>query len=210
MQKAARSSAAKGTVPAASGVLADAGPSMQVLRAQMEQSNTSESSEGSSGSWLDRARQGLGRVGEGISDVASNVWNTATETVNDLYTGATAWHFEGREARNGPPPSREELEGADSEWQLLPTEMSVFHDNGVGEPELKYIHPDGREAVIDGDTGEHVTDPRYVATYNYVNPMTFEEVEGLSDLPAWAGSNIGHFVADVIPYFIGGNVRGEH
>lgn len=76
-----------------------------------------------------------------------------------------------------------------SGWTLLPASMSVYHDNGKGAAEQvragcaaadppssdrtvvvlqKFIHSDGREAVVDGDTGKIYLDPRYMPTYNYV------------------------------------------
>ncbi len=55
-------------------------------------------------------------------------------------------------------------------WTELPPSQSVFHDNGTGLPERKFIHVDGREAVYDGDTGQVITDPEVAGTYNYVNP----------------------------------------
>jgi len=85
--------------------------------------------------------------------------------------------------------------------------MAKYHDNGVGHPEKKFIFPDGREAVYDGDGGKLVTDPRYRGAYNYVNPSA----------PTWnpltwtraAVRGAGHFVADMLPYYIWGNYRQE-
>lgn len=127
-----------------------------------------------------------------------------------LYKKLTAFHFEGREEKNGKPPGYDELTAPGSEWKLLPEAMSVFHDNKVGKPELKFVHPDGREAVIDGDTHEPVTDAKFMPTYNYVNPMPMDDIKGPADLIKFAGKNLGHFFADVVPYAIGGNVRGEN
>jgi hypothetical protein len=47
-------------------------------------------------------------------------------------------------------------------------------------------------------------------TYNYVNPMAASEVDGVGSALEFAGRNAGHFLADVVPYYLGGNVRGEH
>lgn len=35
-----------------------------------------------------------------------------------------------------------------NDWILLAPELSVLHDNGIGDSELKYIHPDGRVLLI--------------------------------------------------------------
>ena len=78
---------------------------------------------------------------------------------------------------------------------------SEEHDNKRGKPELKYVLLDSsgwgsREVVFDGDTLEPITDPRYMGTYNYVNFRgTFV-------------TGVGHFLFDMLPYYIGGNVRG--
>ncbi|WP_299003637.1 FG-GAP-like repeat-containing protein [uncultured Shewanella sp.] len=128
-----------------------------------------------------------------------------------LWKKATSWHFEGRDARNGNLPNYEQATGQGSEWTLLSTDQSIFHDNGVGKPELKFIHPDGREAVFNGDTLSLVTDPKYVGTYNYVNPAPVPDK--WYDVGGWgvyAGKGFGHMVLDVAPYGVGGNVRGAN
>lgn len=122
----------------------------------------------------------------------------------------TDWHFEGRRRLNKEKriPSFEEIQN-NPKWTLLPQAMSVFHDNGKGKPELKFVSTDGREAVFDGDTHELLMDPRFMPTYNYVNPMKASEVDGVGSAARFVGKNIGHFAADVVPYWIGGNVRGN-
>ena len=69
------------------------------------------------------------------------------------------------------------------------------------------MHRDGREAVFDGDTGRLITDARHGGTYNYVNPRQWE---GIQSAPGYVAGNAGHLVADVLPYAVGGNARGEH
>ena len=108
------------------------------------------------------------------------------------------WHHKGRDARNTNLPVTPPAQG--SGWVELPSSQNIFHDNGKGKPERKFIHPDGREAVYDGDTGELVTDPCNKGTYNYVNPPQdgmggFEQV--------WRGA--GHFFADMVPFAMWGN-----
>ncbi|PWQ93240.1 hypothetical protein [Leucothrix pacifica] len=73
-----------------------------------------------------------------------------------LWRRLTGWHFEGRERLNGVHPTYSEVGRRDAGWTLLPESQSVFHDNGHGSPELKYIHRDGREAVFTMDfTGQY-------------------------------------------------------
>ena len=129
-------------------------------------------------------------------------WIKATAT--DLWYDATYFHFEGREQLNQPYPSYEEVTAENSLWILLPPEQSIYHDNGVGAPEKKYIHPDGREAVFDGDTHEPVTDPQYMATYNYSVPY-YNPEEGLT--VKTVTSYFLHFVKDMLPYYLLNNTR---
>jgi hypothetical protein len=126
------------------------------------------------------------------------------------YEAATDWHFEGRDARNGEIPPKEVLDDPSSGWKLLPPSLSTYHQNGEGADELKYIHPDGREAVLDGDTLEPVTDPRWKGTYNYISLMPPDERETIGDHAEYWARRVGHIAADVVPYYIGGNARGEH
>ena len=71
-------------------------------------------------------------------------------TITETYRKVTHWHFEGRDCLNSDLPTHEEIKDH-PEWTKLPVEQSIFHDNGVGNPELKYIHDDGRESVYCGD-----------------------------------------------------------
>ena len=122
------------------------------------------------------------------------------------------WHFEERIEKNGVHPSYEEVMARKDVWRLLPASQSVFHDNGIGKPELKFITSDGREAVFDGDTLEPVTDPRYMATYNYVPLYEIPSDPNVGDYAIYGCTWIGHGVADVVPYYITfkSNTREEY
>ena len=89
---------------------------------------------------------------------------------------------------------------------MLPQSQSKYHDNGIGKPELKYITNDGREAVFDGDTLKPVTDPRYIATYNY-SPLYEipQSGAGIVDYSKFVDSAVGHFFLDMLPYYMTGN-----
>ena len=88
----------------------------------------------------------------------------------------------------------------------MPESQSIYHDNGIGKSELKYITDDGREAVFDGDTLEPVTDLRYIATYNYCPLYQMPSAgAGVLDYVKWAGSGVGHIFADMVPYWLTGN-----
>nr|WP_289057531.1 RHS repeat-associated core domain-containing protein [uncultured Psychrobacter sp.] len=122
----------------------------------------------------------------------------------------TAWHFEGRDARNGLHPTYNEVRNKRNGWSPLSEEQSIFHDDGVGKKELKYVHPDGREAVFNGDCLCPEIRPQYKATYNYINPGVVPE--NWYNIPGWdkyVKDMIGHGVVDVLPYLGGGNVRGD-
>jgi len=66
-------------------------------------------------------------------------------------------------------------EAFDEEWIFLMEGKSVYHSYWTPTFEFhkKFISPDGhREAVYHYETGELVTDPRNMWTYNYFNPIT--------------------------------------
>ena len=158
-------------------------------------------------------------VETGVVSLAPNsVTTLPTVTVTDsrpgllsrVWNALTGWHFEGRTARNGTPPTYDQARAQGSGWQLLGPAQSIYHDNGVGQPELKYIHPSGREVVFNGDTLQPITDPRYAGTYNYVNPAPApENWYNVGGWLSFAGRGVGHLVTDVVPYWMGGNVRGN-
>lgn len=99
--------------------------------------------------------------------------------------------------------------GVEPQWRKLPPNQSIYHDNNVGSPEVKYIHPDGREAVFSADmTGyyEPYVDPRYMATFTSPFPEWYN-VGGYLDAYV---SGQDHMMFDVLPYMVGGNVRGDN
>lgn len=71
-----------------------------------------------------------------------------------------------RDELNSPLPGSAD-EAKKSGFELLSPMKSKYHQNLRGKLEQKFIHPDGREVVFDGDTGEVVTDPKIKGTYNY-------------------------------------------
>lgn len=139
------------------------------------------------------------------------------------------FHYDARADLNSDSPTI--IEAFKSpDWRLLPREQSKFHDNEDKYPELKFVNKDGREAVYTGDIHENilqetiesiesiesveernydafknyelVTDPRYVGTYNYINPG--ETPENKRDVIGWieyAGGMGGHAFKDVLPYY---------
>ena len=158
-----------------------------------------------------------GHAWKDVKNWFSNTWNNVKKTAKQIvetvkekgytaYYNATKWHFEDREKKNGTHPTYSEVNDRNSGWNLLPESQSIYHDNGVGKSELKYITDDGREAVFDGDTLEPVTDPRYIATYNYCPLYQMPSTgAGVLDYVKLAGSGVGHFFADMLPYYLTGN-----
>lgn len=150
---------------------------------------------------IDKGKDMLFKAAKGVSN-----------KVKCIYTKVTEFHFEKREKLNGKHPTFEEVSSADSEWILLDKSMSIYHDNKIGKNEMKFVHPDGREAVFDGDTLEPVVDHKYKATYNYVSPVRIPENK--LDLIRWMNfgvKGVGHLLMDVVPYYLTGkkNERGK-
>lgn len=118
-------------------------------------------------------------------------------------------HYEQRDKMNGPHPTFKEARSPKFGWIELPKHMSVFHDDNKGKQEIKFIHPDGREAVFDGDTLQPVTDARYKGTYNYINPTIAPKgfpnsKQDILDWIEYSKAGLGHVVTDVIPYYMVG------
>ncbi len=143
----------------------------------------------------------------------SSLWDGAKGLGSKAYRGLTAWNFEGRDANNGKAPTQAEID-QDRSWRQLGHKESIYHDNNKGAPERKYVKDDpdsllglgGKEAVIDGDTGKAMAAGPYQATYNYCNPAA----GGIADRsPRGIARNVGHVLADVVPYWFGGTVRGD-
>jgi hypothetical protein len=108
------------------------------------------------------------------------------------------WHHQGRDARNSNLPSSSE-EARQQGGRKEPRQ--TFHDNGRGKPEEKYVFPDGREAVYDGDTGDLITGDKG-GTYNYNNPGDYSNPVNWQSALA---DDIAHTLTDVIPFVIWGN-----
>ena len=77
-------------------------------------------------------------------------------------------------------------------WIRMKPEESIYHQIGDGnENNVKYISPDGKMEGIYKD-GKLVNDPINAGTFNY-------------EAPTGIAGKIGHFIVDVIPYYIYGN-----
>ncbi|MCK5242553.1 hypothetical protein KAR34_08885 [bacterium] len=159
------------------------------------------------------AWRGTKKAAEWGTDKTKESWDCwkdkTKKTVKTIGGKATAWHFEERDAKNTNLPSYEEVDNREG-WRLCLPGESKWHQNGDKYPELKYINKDGREVVYDGYTKEIVTDPKYKGTYNYVvisqPPKKRSDVLGTCK---YYSTGIAHVVVDVVPWAIGGNIRGK-
>lgn len=52
-------------------------------------------------------------------------------------------------------------------------------------------------------------DSRYRATYDFVAPIEFDFIEFIGCAAEYLGRFAGHFIFDMVPYYIGGNNKGE-
>ncbi len=144
------------------------------------------------GRWT--AKDPIGFAG-GDTNLYGYVLNDPVNWV-DPFGLAWEWNFEGRDRRNSNLPASRQ-QAIEHGGMLLPHYMLGNHDNGKGATEKKYIFPDGREAVYDGDTGQLITNPNIKGTYNYVNPV----IPSWNPLkwPGFVVGNTGHFFADMLP-----------
>jgi hypothetical protein len=171
--------------------------------------------EGEVPSWDDVAESA-----DTVGRIANPVYG-AYATGHDLGEDAAYMHYERRDELNhvGDPsmyPTTDELPTEedsqnDNGWTLLNEDLSVLHQDDSPEhpqQEAKFVHEDGRESVKyrneDGTYGDEVTRDDIRGTYNYVNPGNWEE----DSLVEYGARMIGHGVVDVLPWMIGGSVRG--
>ena len=119
------------------------------------------------------------------------------------------WHYEDRDAKNSYLPENvNDARKFGSRWEETPAHQNVFHDNGKGKMERKFVNPDGREAIYDGDTGHLLSDPALRGTYNYVNAWNEnKKLKNAGDYLEYGARWAGHALTDVIPWMIGENDR---
>lgn len=123
------------------------------------------------------------------------------------YEDATRWHYEDRDAKNVYLPENvNDARKFGSRWEEYPANQNKYHDNGRGKPERKFVNPDGREAVYDGDTGKLVTDPKLRGTYNYANAPRWG-TGNMNQVGRFIRKGSEHMVKDVVPYWFLGNDR---
>ena len=170
------------------------------------------------------ASNAVDSAGEAISDGAQYVADGAVELAHDAYGAGeravdtvggewdAAWdrHYDRNDNNyspgSAPLPAEVGAPNADG-WRRMSTTEAAFHqDPSTPGEDLKYVHPDGGEYVVD-QNGREVTNGAYEGTYNYVTPTAWDGVENLDD---YVGSRAGHFAYDVLPWFLEGSVRDDH
>ena len=131
--------------------------------------------------------------------------------IDQVINNATRWHFEDRDAKNKPLPNS--MRRADrAGFEMYPQWQNAEHQNDVGFPEVKYVHPDGREVIYDGDTRKVITDPKIKGTFNYANaPAREKPPEDAAELFECLSQEgvLKHFLLDWLPYNRLGNTRDK-
>ena len=149
-----------------------------------------------------------GHAWKDIKNWFSNTWNkvktTAKQVAQTVKNKLTKNHYEERTKKNGTHPTYDQVVSSSS-WTKVSKDQTKYHDNGIGKAELKYTNKDGREAVFDGDTLQPMTDPRYIATYNFCPIQQLPDNPVIKDYVTYGITMAGHAWKDVIPYYIWGN-----
>jgi RHS repeat-associated protein len=102
-------------------------------------------------------------------------------------------HYARNKLNNPPPNINEAFQRADG--KLLSTDESIYHMNGsLGKQNKKFVFADGSEGVYNSMTGLPDNSHQNMGTYNYMNSKGIMSIE-----------TFGHFVYDMIPYWIWGN-----
>lgn len=149
------------------------------------------------------------RQTEAVAAGKKNAIDQIKQSADQFMHDATRWHFEDREAKNNPLPNS--MRRADrAGFEMYPQWQNADHQNDLGFPEVKYVHPDGREVIYDGDTRKVVTDPEIKGTFNYVNTPPFDaEKANLKDWLEFMTKGLAHGILDYLPYRGLGNARDK-
>ena len=145
-----------------------------------------------------------GHAWKDIKNWISNTWSKAKKGVKTIKNKILQKHYVERKKKNRKHPTYKQV-SSNPAWTKVSANQSKYHDNGVGKPELKYTHEDGREAVFDEDTLLEMKDARYIATYNYCPIQQLPDNPNINDYCTYAITMTGHTIQDVIPYYIWGN-----
>jgi hypothetical protein len=142
---------------------------------------------------------------QNVADGFKTTWDITKNLTP--FKSATAWHFENRENANSNLPEYDDH--SQPNWRVEP--LDTFHQDDTRDGrEIKLTNTDGREVVYYGDTKEIVEDHNKYGTYNHV--VVLPKPEDPTDIGGWimrGASMLGHGVLDVVPYLLGGSVRGK-
>lgn len=96
-----------------------------------------------------------------------------------------------RRELNGNLPSYSQAVDVGSPWVRVPDAQAVLHNNGYGAREIKFIHPDGREVIFDGDSLLIEDNFPFWGTFNFKNPVV--------GAPITDSGQVDHLFSDVLP-----------
>ncbi len=166
---------------------------------------------GQSGGMLSRLGNSVRSAVSGAADFTSKAVSAVAGVASNVAVKATAWHFEGRDAKNEPFKNYTYKDVKSHEdWARLEDWQVGTHNNKVGKIEMKYVHNiTGAELVFDGDDPDkQLTKIGIKGTPNYVNPMRLQDIKGVGSALRFAARFVGHSAVDVVPFIFGGDVRG--
>ncbi len=151
----------------------------------------------------------------GVVDYVKKAANAVASVVNQAVVKATAFHFEKRYAKNEPfnNLTHNDVEH-NEEWLKLEKWQVGTHSDGKGKMEMKFVHKmTGAELVFNGDANngvhEKMTQVGLAGTPNYVNPMRNRDLR-IGNALEYARRFVGHALFDVVPFWIGGDIRGSN
>jgi len=92
-------------------------------------------------------------------------------------------------------------------WYLMPAWKNLYHDDGIGWPELKFCHTDGREYIYGSPnkaTPEYqiIKDDWRKGSYNYFPPIKNLCYNNPKRFILYVVSSILHLIFDLGPSYI--------
>ncbi len=154
-----------------------------------------DTSQQSQQTWQDKLKEYWDNLPQSI--YAANVMATTNNPLSGILRIAAGKaledhvkkkHYERNQYNIDLPESKEDID----EWKWEAEELANCHQFTApqnGEPNLKFVSPDGKREVIFDSDWNVVTDDKDIGTYNYASP----------DL------RLAHGIVDVLPWIVYGN-----
>ena len=124
-----------------------------------------------------------------------------TEFGRDLGLGSLQGVHYYRNELNGDLPG--DLDSANTQGGVEYPAVNHRLRGAVGN--VKRVFDDGKEGVYNS-VKSLVKNPLNMGTFNYINPMKWQ---GWSKSLQFVGRNMGHFAADMLPYYYYGNTMND-